>query len=100
MHTRGVGPAAGADGVGDAATRLAQDTAELARREIRAIQDEIMAGVRRFGAGGLLGAGAGVCGILALWAAQETVLRGAEWSCLGPAPRRFSPALTHRPPWV
>ncbi|MDQ0687210.1 hypothetical protein QFZ56_006173 [Streptomyces achromogenes] len=48
-----------------------------------------MAGVRRFGAGGLLVAGAGVCGILALWAAQETVLRGAE-SVL---PRASAPAV-------
>ncbi|MFI1071756.1 hypothetical protein [Streptomyces puniciscabiei] len=50
-------PAAG--GVGDAAARLAQDTCELARKEIGAVRDEIMTALKRLGAGGLLLAGAG-----------------------------------------
>lgn len=37
-----------------------------------------MASLRRFGAGGALFTGAGVCGILALWAAHETALRALE----------------------
>jgi hypothetical protein len=64
--------------VSDAATRLAQDTRELARHEIRAMRGELMAGLRRFAASGTLAAGAGVCGILALWATHETVLRAVE----------------------
>ncbi|MFR0357333.1 phage holin family protein [Streptomyces sediminimaris] len=64
--------------VGDAAGRLAQDAADLARREIKTVQDEAMTGLRRVAASGTLLAGAGVCGILALWAAHETVLRTVE----------------------
>ncbi|MHC3475367.1 phage holin family protein [Streptomyces sp. 7R007] len=64
--------------VQDAASRLAQDTTELARREIRAIQEEAMAALKRLGAGGVLLAGAGTCGVLALWAAHETLLRATE----------------------
>lgn len=62
----------------DAAARLAQDTAELARREIREIQDEALTALKRFGTGGVLLAGAGTCGLLALWAAHETLLRAVE----------------------
>ncbi|MGK9465165.1 phage holin family protein (plasmid) [Streptomyces sp. G6] len=64
--------------MGDAAARLAQDTTELARREIGAVQEEVLAALKRFGAGGVLLVGAGTCGLLALWAAHETVLRAAE----------------------
>ncbi|MFD8427769.1 phage holin family protein [Streptomyces coelicoflavus] len=64
--------------MGDAAARLAQDTTELARREIGALQEEVLAALKRFGAGGVLLAGAGTCGVLALWAAHETVMRAAE----------------------
>ncbi|MGJ5749178.1 putative superfamily III holin-X [Streptomyces puniciscabiei] len=71
-------PAAG--GVGDAAARPAQDTGELARKEIGAVRDEIMTALKRLGAGGLLLAGAGTCGVLALAAAHTTLLRA-----LGPA---------------
>ncbi|MEU9444099.1 hypothetical protein AB0D42_24970 [Streptomyces sp. NPDC048304] len=79
MRARGEGdPASGADRIGDAANRLAQDTADLARRELRAIQDETMAGLRRLTVGGTLLAGAGLCGILAVSAVHETVLRAAE----------------------
>ncbi|MEU2925854.1 phage holin family protein [Streptomyces sp. NPDC007251] len=79
MRARGEGdPASGADRIGDAANRLAQDTADLARRELRAIQDEAMAGLRRLTVGGTLLAGAGLCGILAVSAVHETVLRAAE----------------------
>ncbi|MFE9174431.1 phage holin family protein [Streptomyces kebangsaanensis] len=68
----------GAGRVGDAAARLGQDAAELARREVRAMQDDLLAGLREFGAGGALLTGAGVCGLLALWAAHETALRALE----------------------
>ncbi|MFF8596881.1 phage holin family protein [Streptomyces sp. NPDC015220] len=64
--------------VSEAAARLGQDAAELARREVRAMQGDLMAGLRRFEEGGALFAGAGVCGILALWTAHETVLRALE----------------------
>ncbi|WP_208902700.1 phage holin family protein [Streptomyces incarnatus] len=66
-------PAAG--GAGDAAARPAQDTGELARKEIGAVRDEIMTALKRLGAGGLLLAGAGTCGVLALAAAHTTLLR-------------------------
>ncbi|WP_329140799.1 phage holin family protein [Streptomyces sp. NBC_00670] len=72
------GDATAGSGVGDAATRLAQDTADLARREVRAIQDEALAGLRRFGTAGVLFAGAGVCGVLTLAAAHQTLLRATE----------------------
>ncbi|WP_158693222.1 phage holin family protein [Streptomyces viridochromogenes] len=78
MHTRGDDSASAGGRMGDAAARLAEDTAELARREVRAIQDEAMTALRRFGAGGLLLAGAGTCGVLALWTAHEAVLRAVE----------------------
>jgi hypothetical protein len=78
MRTRGDGTASAAGGMTDAAARLAQDTAELARREIRAVQEEAMTALKRFGAGGALLAGAGTCGVLALWSAHETLLRGLE----------------------
>ncbi|GGM16975.1 hypothetical protein GCM10010129_71430 [Streptomyces fumigatiscleroticus] len=78
MSTRGDDPASAGGRVGDAATRLAQDTAELARREIRAMQEEALTALKRFGAGGVLLAGAGTCGALALWAAHETLLRTVE----------------------
>ncbi|MFI2646031.1 phage holin family protein [Streptomyces sp. NPDC018610] len=64
--------------VGDAAARLGQDAAELARREVRAMRGDLMAGLRESAAGGALFAGAGVCGILALCTAHETVLRALE----------------------
>jgi hypothetical protein len=64
--------------VGDAAARLAQDTAQLARHEILAVQSEVRAALRRMGAGGALLGAAGVCGLLALWSAHETALRALE----------------------
>lgn len=70
MHARGDDPASAVDRVGDT-RRGWQDTAELARREIRAIQGEAMTGARRFVAGGTLLAGTGLCGVLALTAVHE-----------------------------
>ncbi|MEU7968709.1 phage holin family protein [Streptomyces sp. NPDC049097] len=64
--------------VGDAAARLAQDTAQLARNELLAVESEIRAALRRIGAGGALSGAAGVCGVLALWSAHETLLRSLE----------------------
>ncbi|MFE5258596.1 phage holin family protein [Streptomyces coelicoflavus] len=64
--------------VPEALDRLAQDTTELARREIGAVQEEALAALKRFGAGGVLLAGAGTCGVLALWAVHEAMLRAAE----------------------
>lgn len=78
MRTRGEDTAPSGGGMAEAAARLAQDTAELARREVRAVQDEAMTALKRFGAGGALFAGAGACGVLALWSAHETLLRGLE----------------------
>ncbi len=78
MRTPGDDAASAGDRMGDAAARLAQDTAELARREIRTIQDEAVTALKGFGAGGVLLAGAGTCGVLALWAAHETLLRALE----------------------
>ncbi|MGW7822219.1 phage holin family protein [Streptomyces puniciscabiei] len=66
-------PAAG--GVGEAAARPAQDTGELARKEIGAVRDEIMTALKRLGAGGLLLAGTGTCGVPALAAAHTTLPR-------------------------
>ncbi|MGQ5637734.1 MULTISPECIES: phage holin family protein [unclassified Streptomyces] len=79
MRARGEDdPASGADRIGDAANRLAQDAADLARRELRAVQDEAMAGLRRLTVGGTMLTGAGLCGILAVSAVHETVLRATE----------------------
>ncbi|WP_129311413.1 phage holin family protein [Streptomyces sp. L2] len=78
MRTRGENAASAGGGMQDAAARLAQDTTELARQEIRAVQEEVMTALKRFGAGDALLAGAGTCGVLALWAAHETLLRGME----------------------
>ncbi|MFJ7150308.1 phage holin family protein [Streptomyces sp. NPDC100445] len=78
MYPRRDGEESAGSPVGDAAARLAEDTADLARREVRAIQQEALSTLRRLGAGGALLAGAGTCGVLALWAAHEAVLRGVE----------------------
>ncbi|MEU5085315.1 phage holin family protein [Streptomyces sp. NPDC021356] len=78
MGSPGEDSTAGAGRMGDAAARLGQDAAELARHEIRAVRDDLVAGLRAFGAGGALIAGSGVCGLLALWAAHEAALRGLE----------------------
>ncbi|WNM32927.1 phage holin family protein [Streptomyces sp. Li-HN-5-11] len=78
MRTPGDEASSSAARVSEAAARLGQDAADLARREVRAVQGDLMAGLRRFEAGGALLGGAGVCGILAVWAAHETVLRGLE----------------------
>ncbi|MEU0221908.1 phage holin family protein [Streptomyces sp. NPDC006265] len=78
MHTSADDASSGGGRMADAAARLAQDTAELARREIREIQDEALTALKRFGTGGVLLAGAGTCGLLALWAAHETLLRAVE----------------------
>ncbi|GAA3891970.1 phage holin family protein [Streptomyces sp. NPDC003631] len=64
--------------VGDAAARLAQDTAQLARNELLAVESEVRAALRRIGAGGALSGAAGVCGVLALWSAHETLVRSLE----------------------
>ncbi|GAA2905287.1 phage holin family protein [Streptomyces mexicanus] len=78
MGAPGGDASSGAGRMGDAAARLGRDAAELARDEVRAMRDDLLAGVRRFGAGGALFAGAGLCGVLALWSAHQTVLRGLE----------------------
>ncbi|WP_225813630.1 phage holin family protein [Streptomyces spinosus] len=78
MYPRRDGEEPAGSPVGDAAARLAEDTAELARREVRAIQQEALSALRRLGAGGALLAGAGTCSVLALWAAHEAALRGVE----------------------
>ncbi|WP_306187293.1 MULTISPECIES: phage holin family protein [unclassified Streptomyces] len=78
MRTPGDEASSGAGRASDAASRLGQDLAEVARREVRALRDDLMAGLRRFGVGGALFAGAGVCGLLALCSAHETALRGLE----------------------
>ncbi|GAA2473421.1 phage holin family protein [Streptomyces longisporus] len=78
MRARGDNTESAGGRMGDAAARLAEDTAELARREVRAIQDEAVTALRRFGTGGLLLAGAGTCGVLALGAAHEALLRAVE----------------------
>ncbi|GAA3785100.1 phage holin family protein [Streptomyces chiangmaiensis] len=64
--------------VGDSAARLAQDTAQLARHELLAVESEVRAALRRIGAGGALSGAAAVCGVLALWSAHETLLRSLE----------------------
>jgi hypothetical protein len=78
MGMQGDDSAEGRSRVGDAAARLAQDTAQLARHEILAVQSEVRAALRRIGAGGALLGAAGVCGLLALWSAHETALRTLE----------------------
>lgn len=84
MQAQGDDSAEGRATVGDAAARLAQDTAQLVRHEILAVQGEIRAALRRIGAGGALLGAAGVCGGLALWSAHETALRVLETKLPGP----------------
>lgn len=62
----------------DAAARLARDTAQMARHELLVLESEARAALRRIGAGGVLLGAAGVCGVLALWSAHETLLRSLE----------------------
>ena len=78
MRMQGDDSAEGRSSMGNAAARLAQDTAQLARPEILAVQSEVRAALRRIGAGGALLGAAGVCGLLALWSAHETALRALE----------------------
>lgn len=65
-------------GMGDAAARLTQDTADLIRAELQVARDEVMATVRRTGTAAALLGGAGVCGVLVLATGTVTVLRGLE----------------------
>lgn len=69
---------AGSGELGEAAARLTQDTAELVRQEIRAARGEALAMLRQAGMGSGLLAGAGVCGVLALGSAHQTVSRALE----------------------
>ncbi|MEV6025729.1 phage holin family protein [Streptomyces sp. NPDC052036] len=84
MHVQGGDSSEGRPTVGDTAARLAQDTAQLVRHEILAVQSEIRAALRRIGAGGALLGAAGVFGVLALWSAHETALRALESKLPGP----------------
>ncbi|MGW1162346.1 phage holin family protein [Streptomyces sp. NPDC002513] len=84
MHVQGDDSSEGRGTVGDAAARLAQDTAQLVRHEILAVQSEVRAALRRIGAGGALVGAAGVCGVLTLWSAHETALRLLESKLPGP----------------
>ncbi|GAA3039164.1 phage holin family protein [Streptomyces glomeratus] len=84
MQVQGDDSSDGRVRVGDAAARLAQDTAQLVRHEILAAQSEVRAALRRIGAGGALLGAAGVCGVLALWSAHETALRALESKLPGP----------------
>lgn len=61
-----------------AADRLSQDTAALLRAEIERVRDEMTGALRRAGLGTAALAGAGVCGVLALWSAHEALLRSLE----------------------
>lgn len=80
-HDRGRG--------GDAAARPPQDTAQLARHELLVMQSEVRAALRRIGSGGLLLGAAGVCGVLTLWSAHETLVRSLE----GVLPGARAPAV-------
>ncbi|MFJ7903686.1 phage holin family protein [Streptomyces sp. NPDC096198] len=84
MQVHGEDPSEGRPRVGDTAARLAQDTAQLVRHEILAVQGELRAALRRIGAGGALLGAAGVSGVLALWSAHETALRALESKLPGP----------------
>lgn len=57
MGTPGGEASSGAGRMSDAASRLGQDVAELVRREARSMRHDLVAGPRRFGAGGALFAG-------------------------------------------
>jgi hypothetical protein len=80
---------AAAGGAGDAPARPAQDTTEPVRKEIGAVRDETLTALGRLGAGSLLRAGAGTCGVLALSAAQTTPLRALASA----VPERTAPAV-------
>ncbi|MDT0466233.1 phage holin family protein [Streptomyces gibsoniae] len=84
MHVQGGDSSEGRPTVGDAAARLAQDTAQLVRHEILAVQSELRAALRRIGAGGAMLGAAGGFGVLALWSAHETALRALESKLPGP----------------
>lgn len=71
-------PQAGTQRARDAAARLSHDTAELVRQELAEVRSELAATIRRAGWGATLVAGSGVCGLLALWAGHETLLRALE----------------------
>ncbi|MFJ9770312.1 phage holin family protein [Kitasatospora sp. NPDC101157] len=65
-------------GVGDAARRLTESTANLVRQEVDRVRDELTATVRQAGLGAGLLAGAGVCGVLGLASVHTVLLRTFE----------------------
>lgn len=65
-------------GVGGAAARLTQDTADLVRQEFESFRGELVATVRRAGAGMGLLAGAALFGLAGLLTGHQTLLRMME----------------------
>jgi hypothetical protein len=65
-------------GAETAATRLTRDTAALVREQVEQLTRDLADTVRDAGAGAVLLAGAGTCGLLALAAAHQSALRALE----------------------
>ena len=65
-------------GTETAATRLTRDTAALVREQVEQLTRDLADTVRDAGAGAVLLAGAGTCGLLALAAAHQSALRTLE----------------------
>lgn len=63
---------------GDIADRLSQDAADLVRQEVERLREAATSVIRRGGLGTAAVAGAGVCGVLALCSAHQSVLRALE----------------------
>lgn len=61
-----------------AATRLTRDTAALVREQVEQLTRDLADTVRDAGTGAVMIAGAGACGLLAVVAAHQTVLRTLE----------------------
>lgn len=65
-------------GTETAATRLTRDTAALVREQVEQLTHDLADTVRDAGAGAIFLVGAGTCGLLAVAAAHQTVLRALE----------------------
>lgn len=69
----------------EAATRLSRDTAALLREELETVRDELADTVKHMSGGVILATAAAGCGVLALVATHEAILRLLESVMPAPA---------------
>ena len=69
----------------EAATRLSKDTAALLREELESVRDELAETIKHASGGAVLAGAAAGCGVLALVATHEAIVRLLEQVMPAPA---------------